>query len=194
MECKKNTYNKFFAVRNATEKIIDYLFENNTDLWKLLYYTDRQPLFQANLTNTQKADMICKNPAIENATVTKNILFQTHLDEAISVTIPQLRIQIGNISAIDAYRGGFEIWFQIVVPHNLSLIITDYSAVADRSVAIFNELVTSLNGVIIPDTEMKSPLFMNKTAPNGIGRSTGATRDVQSKNYAGYWVCFATLS
>lgn len=193
MTCAEKLYNQFIPIQGASRKIIDYLFENAPNLWKLLYYNDSQPLLHPDLTSTQKASMICKNPNIDGATAEKNILFQLDTEEGISVGVSQLRVRVGDISPINPYQGWVEIIFRIVVPNKIGLIMTDYSDVENREIAIFYELNKALNGVVVTSAGFNSPMFMNRSAPDGAGRKTGAFMESQNKSYSGYWVSYSVL-
>lgn len=183
-------YNEFSNIRRVTSDIIDYLVENNPDLLKLLYYTDSTPLQHSNLTTKQIQEMICKRPDIEDTSL-KSILFQTEIDEGLNIAKPQLRIELGDIVPMNAHRGAILINFQIVVPNKQKIIVTEYSEVDDRSVAIFQELTKTLNGAVLGC--LCSPLYLDRKGNEG--RTTGAYRDTrQNKNYSGYWVTFAALT
>ena len=188
-------YCQFNAVDTATKTIVDYLVNNNDDLWKLLYYTKPNvlPLEQPNLTLKQKIKMICTDVYATNNNVDKNILFQVQTGEAFQNAIPQIRIEIGDIVPIDPYRGFMYLDFQIVVPNKQDLFVASYSNVARRSDAIFRELAKTLNGVYIPNTNFNGKLFMDTSAPNGAGRRTGAFRQQMNDQYTGRWVTFSVL-
>lgn len=191
----EKTYNKFEAVDNATRCIVDYLFNTNEDIWKLLYYYQNNvlPLSQPNLTAEQKQNMICTDPYAINENVDKSILFQTVTDEAFSTAIPQLRIEIGDIIPMDPYRAYMNIDFQIVVPNKQDIFTAPYNSVARRSDAIFRELAKSLNGIVIPNSLFYSEMYLDRSAPNGAGRSTGAYRQQMNTGYTGRWVTFGVL-
>lgn len=191
--CNSKNYNKFEAVDSATKVIVDYLVNNNEDLWKLLKYIKPNdlPLSHENLTYKEKVDMICTDTYEVNNNVDKNILFQIVSDEAFSTAIPQLRIEIGEIVPVDSYRGYITIDFQIVVPNKQDIFIAPYSNVARRSIAIFRELVKTLNGVYIPKSKFYSEMFMNKSANGGAGRSTGSFRQQMNNSYTGRICTFA---
>lgn len=182
----KHEHSNFINVRDLTRKIVDYLFDNSKDLWKLLYYTDSQPTFQPDLDVSQKANMICKEYMLPNDMVTKSVLFQTEIDEAFITNIPQLRIEIGDIYPYQALNAAVQVCFQIIVPNKLQIISTEFSDVDDRAFAIFTELAKTLNGTYIPESGSKGEMYMNLSA--GYGRQTGAVRERNNKNYSGYWV------
>lgn len=193
--CDENNYNDYSAIDSATKVIVDYLFTNNEDMWKLLYYIEPNvlPLSQPNLTNIQKANMICTDPYATNNNVDKNILFQTEISDAFSTEIPQLRIEIGDIVPIDSYRAYMNIEFQIIVPNKQDIFTAPYNSVARRSDAIFRELAKTLNGAIITDSGFYSKIFMNRGASNGAGRKTGSYRTQMNKNYTGRWCTFSVF-
>lgn len=185
--------NNVAKLDNFTKAIVDYLMISAPDLWKLLYYTDKQPLIQPDLTTTQKASMICKDPETDGATASKNILFQLDTEEGIEIGICQLRIKIGDVVWINPYQAWAEILFRIVVPNKLGLIVTNYSQVADRSLAILRELTNAIRNVAIPNSNVNSPIFINRSAPDGAGRKTGAFAEGQNTSYSGYIVSMAVL-
>lgn len=197
-ECGANVYNKFDALKNGIEKISDYLVLNSQDLFKLLMYIQPTdvPLSMPDLTNSQKASMICSD-ALQmydpNSTTKKNIIFQIDVDEAFWIAEPQLRIEVGNFHAVDSYRGYAELNFQIVVPNKQRLFTNGSNTLADRSVVIALELIDKLNGKVIPDSGFYTPLFINKGASNGVGRNTGAYRQTQNERFSGYYLTFSVL-
>ena len=196
-ECdyKVEVYNKFSPLLNGVRYIADYLVNNSQNLFKLLKYKEPTdvPLSEPDLTNAEKAEMICSD-AISmydiNSTTKKNIIFQIDVDEAFWVAEPQVRIEVGNFMAVDSYRGYAEIRFQIVVPNKQRLFTVADNTIADRSVAIALEIIKVLNGATIPFSGFYSNLFLNKSASNGAGRSTGAYRQTQNDNHSGYSLTF----
>lgn len=192
-EVCENEYNKMEAIDSATKVIIDYLFANNEDLWKLLYYIEPNilPLSQPNLTNAQKRNMICTDPYATNENVDKNILFQTVTDEAFSTAIPQIRIEIGDIVPLDRVRAYMYIDFQIVVPNRQDIFTAPYNPVARRSDAIYRELLKTFNGVDIPNSKFYSKMFQDRSS--NAGRKTGSYRQQMNQNFTGRWVTFSVL-
>lgn len=195
VECNENVYNQFEAIDSASRVIVDFLFENNEDLWKLLFYIkpNELPLSKPKLTKKQKKEMICTDPYQVNNNVDKSILFQTVSDEAFSTAIPQLRIEVGDIVPINAYQAYANIEFQIIVPNKQDIFTAPYNNVARRSDAIFRELVKTLNGVDIPNSKFYSKMFLDRSAPNGAGRKTGTYRQQMNNGYTGRWCTFSVL-
>lgn len=188
IELDKN-YNKYSNVRKVTWEIVDYIINNNPRLLKLLYYKDNTPLAHQDLTIDQIKEMICKNPEVEDTSL-KNILFQTEIDEGLNIAVSQLRIELGDIIPLNAHQSAIEIHFQIVVPNKQKIIVTEYSDVDDRTLALFQELSSTLNGVVLGN--LCSPLYLDRKGEEG--RRTGAYREKQNKNYSGYWVTFVALT
>ena len=188
---KVEVYNKFIPLKDGVKRIADYLVANSQDLFKLLKYiepTDR-PLSMPDLTNAEKAAMICSDAIAMydvNSTTKKNIIFQIDVDEAFWIAEPQIRIEIGNFMGPDSYRGYAEVQFQIIVPNKQRLFTNEANTLADRSIYIALELLRILNGAMIPESSFYSNLFMNKSASNGAGRSTGVYRQSYKNGYSGY--------
>lgn len=193
---KNEIYNKFSALMDGIQKISDYLIANSQDLFKLLKYIEPTdiPLSKPDLTNDEKARMICSDAITMydvNSTTNKNIIFQIDVDEAFWIAAPQIRIEVGDFMAVDSYRGYANINIQIVVPNKQRVFTNGANTVADRSVAIALELIRVLNGAEIPFSSFYGNLFINKSASNGAGRSTGAYRQTQNKGYSGYFLTFS---
>ena len=194
--CNTNSnerYCQFLAVDTATKVIVDYMLNNNEDVWKLLHFIKPNilPLEQGNLTLKQKTKMICTDVYATNNNVDKNILFQTQVEEGFETAIPQIRIEIGDIVSFDGVRGYMNIVFQIIVPNKQDLFVAPYSNVARRSDAIFRELVKTFNGTYIPNSNFNGALFLNTNAPNGAGRKTGAFKYQMNEGYTRRWVTFS---
>lgn len=197
LECL-NSYNDFSPLDDITMKIVDFLVGNAPNLWKLLYYTNPNvyPLDQPELTKKQISEMIVSMPQEmydPDVSAKKNILFQIDIDEALSVAVPQIRMEVGSVMAINSYRGFVNIDFQIIVPNKQRLFLSQYSVVADRRVAIFRELAKAFNGKFVPQSSLYSKMFINKSAPYGAGSKTGAYAKTFNKNFSGYLVTFSAL-
>ena len=195
--CVKRGEN-FKKVLPLPRQIVDYLFDNAPDLWRLLYYTDPNiaPLNQPDLTDEQKANMIVSSPKEmydTNISVKKNILFQYAINEAFYGEVPQVRIYSGDKAMIDRERGWCEIIFQIIVPNAQMLCLDNSSPIMDRSDAIASILLSVLQERVIPDSVVNSPMFMNRTAPDGAGRGTGCTKGTANKNFTVQFLTMGVL-
>lgn len=198
MECSRSSYNKFTALKTAVSEIFDYLFYNADDMWKLLYYTEpsQYPLNSPALTADQKAAMICNSPQdYYNADVVtkKNFLFQKYSDDSFDVAVPQIRMWIDDYRSINSYQGYANVCFQIVVPNKQCQFLGGETTTSDRALGLSLALVDALNGEEIVGSALHSPLFLNRQAPDGAGRNTGAAREKQNTNYNGYLLTFSVL-
>lgn len=185
-------------IKNISKILVDYLFENAPNFWKLLYYKDPSdmPLEKANLTNAQKASMIisdAKEMYTTNAAVEKAILFQDELDEAYFNAVPQVRIFTGDKWNFDNYRGVCMVHFKIVIPNKQLTFIDRENPNADRSDYLAYEICNALENVKFAQMVTNTPLFNNRNAPNGAGRQTGAQKGSYSKGYSGQLLTFAVL-
>lgn len=185
-------------IKNISKILVDYLFDNAPNLWKLLYYVDASvlPLLQPNLTNTQKANMIISNAKEmydTNVSVSKSIIFQDEIDEAFANSVPQIRIFTGNKWNFNDSQGVCLIHFKIIIPNKQLTFIDEANPNADRSDYIVYELCNALEQKIIPELTTNTPLFNNRKAPNGAGRTTGASKGSYNSNYSGQLLTFAVL-
>lgn len=198
MDCNRSSYNKFTALKTAIPQIFDYLFFNANDLWKLLRYTEpsEYPLLQDDLSAAEKAEMVINAPADyykPDIVTKKNFLFQKYSDDAFDVAVPQVRMWIDDFKAINSYQGYANICFQIVVPNKQCQYLTGQTITGDRAVSLALSIIETLNGVEIPNSALHSPLFLDRQAPDGTGRNTGAFREKQNTQYNGYLLTFSVL-
>ena len=194
MACE-NTYNKFEQLRGASNTIITYLMQNNQNLFKLLKYIEPQknPYSQPDMSFSEKVAMVAKNSYDTNDSVTKNILFITETREAFTTNVAQLRVEVDTVKAINAYTGFMNVWFQIIVPISADVMENTTITGERRTDAIFLELVSSLNGVEIPNSGFHSPMFINNNAPDRAGQENGSYRKQANTDYTQRWVCFSVL-
>ena len=198
MDCSHSSYNKFKALKTAIPKIFDYLFYNADDMWKLLYYIEpsQYPLLSESVAVDKKAAMICNSPQDyydADIVTKKNFLFQKFSDDSFDVAVPQIRMWVDDYRALNSYQGYANICFQIVVPNKQCQFLNGDTTTADRALELTLALVDALNGQEIPDADLHSPLFLNRQAPDGAGRNTGAVREKENTNYNGYILTFSVL-
>lgn len=196
--CSVQRGENFKKILPFPRQIVDYLFDNAPDLWRLLYYIKPEvaPLNQPYLTDQQKAEMIVSTPSEmydTNISVKKNILFQYAINEAFFGEVPQIRIYSGDKAMIDRDRGWCEIIFQIIVPNTQLLCLDNNTPIMDRSDAIVGVLLSALQEKVIPESVVNSPMFMNKSAPDGAGRNTGCQKGTANKNFTVQFVSMSVL-
>lgn len=172
----KTAYNSYKLARDLPTLIVNYLFENSPDFWKLLKYS-QNPLSEPDLTNEEKAAMICKSSF---DTEQYNVLFQKYTVDAMIQAKSQVRVFIDNISSYGRTNALVRIIFQVIVNNNEMMITTDASKNDKRDVAIMQTIVEALNGVKLDKT--KSQMFIN----NEIDRFAGASQVSYNNNYSGF--------
>ncbi len=172
----KTAYNDYSLTRDLPTIIVNYLFENSPDFWKLLKYS-QNPLSEPDLTNEEKSNMICKSSF---NTEEYNVLFQKYTVDAIVKAKSQVRVFIDNITSQGRTNALVRIIFQVVVNNNEMMITTPFSKNDKRDVAIMQTIVQSLNGVKLDKT--KSQMFVN----NEIDRFAGAQQVSYNNDYSGF--------
>lgn len=177
----KIAYNNYELCRKIPKTIVDYLFDNCPEFWKLLRYS-QEPLSKKDLTAKEKKDMICKDPF---KTEEFNVLFQKYTVNAMIKAKSQVRVFIDDITSYGRTNALVRIIFQIVVNNNEMIINTPYSPVDKRDVAIMQTLVDALNGVKLEG--MKSQIFINVEQD----RYSGAQQVSYNNDYSGFQLSMA---
>lgn len=173
----KTAYNNYLLARDLPKLIVDYLFNNSPEFWKLLKYS-KNPFDQVELTNKEKNDMICKSSF---NTEKYNILFQKFTPDALLEAKSQVRIFIDDITSYGRTDALVRVVFQIVVNnHEMILPNTPYSEIDKRDVAIMQSIVMALNGVKLEKT--KSQMFINFE----VDRFSGAKQVSYNSEYSGF--------
>lgn len=176
-EFNKTAYNDYLLVRDLPKLIVDYLFNNSPDFWKLLKYS-QNPFFQKDLTAKEKKEMICTSSF---NTEKYNVLFQKYTTDALLEAKSQVRIYVDDITSYGRTNALARIIFQVIVNNNeMILPDTPYSAIDKRDVAIMQTLVKSLNGVKIEKT--MSQMFINFE----VDRFSGAKQVSYNTDYSGF--------
>lgn len=175
-EFSKTAYNGYSLTRDLPTIIVNYLFDNAPELWKLLKYSQK-PLDKKDLNNSEKAKMIGKTSF---DTDEYNILFQKYTTDAMIKAKSQVRIYIDKVSSYGRTDALVRIIFQIIVNNNEMMIETPKSKNDKRDVAIMQTIVEALNGVKLDKT--KSQIFVN----NDIDRFAGAEQVSYNNNYSGF--------
>lgn len=173
---EKIAYNDYKLIRDLPTIIVNYLFENSPEFWKLLKYSEN-PLEQKDLTNQEKANMIGKTSF---NTEDYNVLFQKYTVDAIVKAKTQVRIFIDDVTSYGRTNALARVIFQVIVNNNEMMIETKYSAHDKRDVAIMQTIVETLNGVKLEKT--KSQIFIN----NELDRYAGAAQVSYNNDYSGF--------
>lgn len=173
---EKVAYNNYRLARDLPTIIVNYLFDNSPDFWKLLKYS-QNPLSEPDMTNEEKADMICKSSF---NTEEYNVLFQKYTVDAMIKAKSQVRVFVDNISSYGRTNALARIIFQVIVNNNEMMISTPVSKNDKRDVAIMQTIVEALNGAKLDKT--KSQMFVN----NEIDRFAGASQVSYNNDYSGF--------
>lgn len=176
-EYSKNiAYNNYSLVRKLPKTIIDYLFDNSPNFWKLIKYS-QNPLSYNDLTDDEKKQMICDS---SYNTENYNVLFQKYTSDAMISAKTQVRIYVEDIKSMNRTEAIARINFQIIVNNKELIVNTDYSRVDKRDIAIMQEIVKCLNGKLLNGT--KSEIFIDFS----VDRFSGATEVSFNDNYSGF--------
>lgn len=173
---EQTAYNNYYLIRDLPTIIVNYLFENSPDFWKLLKYS-QNPLSEPDLSNKEKAEMIGQSSF---NTEEYNVLFQKYTVDAILKSKTQVRIFIDKVSSYGRTNALARVIFQIIVNNNEMMINTPLSANDKRDVAIMQTIVQTLNGIKLDKT--KSQMFIN----NEIDRFAGAEQTSWNTDYSGF--------
>ena len=176
LKFEQTAYNTYELVRNLPTIIVNYLFKNSPDFWKLLKYS-QNPLSEPDLTDEEKASMICRSSF---NTEEFNVLFQKYTVDAMLNAKSQVRVFIDNVSSYGRTNALVRVIFQVIVNNNEMIINTKYSQNDKRDVAIMQTIVKTLNGVKLEKT--KSQMFINSE----IDRFAGAEQVSYNNNYSGF--------
>jgi len=175
-ESNQFAYNDYSLVRKIPETIIDYLFSNSPDFWKLLKYSVN-PLDNIDLTDDEKKAMICKSSF---NTENFNIVFQKFTSDAQGISKSQVRVYIEDVASYGRTNVLVRIKFQVIINNKEMIINTPISPVDKRDIAIVQTIVKALNGTILPNT--KSQVFINYD----VDRYSGAMETSFNDNYSGF--------
>lgn len=184
MATMDNAYNNYLEARTLPKKIVDYLFNNVPNFWKLLYY-ETDPDSKPELTNKQKAAMICKTSSGDTSKF--NVLFQHYTNEALKNATSQVRIEIMRVDSLNRTDAQVRVLFQVIVNNKLMIVNTDVSNVDNRSTAIMQCLVEALNGLKLEG--LKTPINIDFTQD----RYSGVTSVFFNSEFSGYEVVMSCI-
>lgn len=138
-----NTYNKFENIDNIEIKIAQYLFQNNDDIFKLLFHTTPNAL-DLSITFEQKQGIMPIPTGKGYDDNTRIFMFQ-YIDDAEERQVAQLRIYVPSISADSFVVGKGQIGFDVIV-HNDIVGLNNFQT---RHKRLMREVMTTLNGEAI---------------------------------------------
>ncbi|MEI6296314.1 MAG: hypothetical protein WCO84_01535 [bacterium] len=173
-----NAYNSLYPVRQIPYKMIDYLFKNNTELWKLLYYS-QSTLNQPLVSDTIKANMIANTSTGDLSKY--QVFFQQYTTDATLSGDAQIRIEVVRVEMPNNRTDALvKILVQCIANNKAQVIATDKSPIDHRGFAMAQSIVESLNGTQLEG--VKSQLFID----GSIDRQTGVYKTSFGDNFSGY--------
>lgn len=150
-----NDYNRFTNITDFSMNIINYLIDNNENIWKLLKYPGNDALQQPNLTEDEKTNLIYDGSGIGDNYLEEEQNYRVFTkgmsSDAINVQCSQLHIFLDDLIPKDRIRGQANIAFQII-SHTAILTLNNC---LNRNEIILQELLSTLNGT---DIKVMSPL------------------------------------
>lgn len=184
MATMDNAYNNYLEARTLPKKIVDYLFNNVPEFWRLLYY-EVDPDSKQDLTNKQKASMICKTSSGDTSKY--NVLFQHYTTDALKDATSQVRIEVMKIDSLNRTDAQVRVLFQVIVNNKLMVVNTNVSNVDNRSTAIMQCLIQALNGLKLDG--LKTPLNIDFSQD----RYSGVNSVLFNSEFSGYEIVMSCM-
>lgn len=170
-------YNDYIGVRKLPSDIMDYLFNNCDELWKLLYYKG-DTVGKENVPVSEKRKMIAKSSG-DNLDEYQ-VLFQFFTSDSSSKANSQLRIQIISAESTNRTNVLCRVGIQCIVNNKNMIVSTDESPIDNRALAMAQAVIQCLNGQRMETA--KTPLNIDKS----IDRYSGITKYDFNNNFSGY--------
>ena len=123
-------YNDYIGVRKLPSDIMDYLFNNCDELWKLLYYKG-DTVGKENVPVSEKRKMIAKSSG-DNLDEYQ-VLFQFFTSDSSSKANSQLRIQIISAESTNRTNVLCRVGIQCIVNNKNMIVSTDDSPLDNRA-------------------------------------------------------------
>lgn len=137
-------FNKFTNLPSVPYLILSYLAENNEDIFKALFYQEKDALSKPNLTLEQKLDMIYVD---EGKEIDKHLFLKPLIGEEMIDSATQLRIYKYGISPLDSMTAVITYRFDIITGSKISLIYNNDGIPVNRLDFIESQLLNTLNGI-----------------------------------------------
>lgn len=170
-------YNDYMGVRKLPSDIMDYLFNNCDELWKLLYY-EGNTVGEPPVPNSEKKKMIAAGSG-DNLDKYQ-VLFQFFTSDSSSKANSQLRLQVISAESTNRTDVLCRVGFQCIVSNKNMIVGTDESPRDNRALAMTQAIIQCLNGQKLEST--KTPLNIDKS----IDRYSGISRYDFNNNFSGY--------
>jgi len=153
------TYDMYDRISN---NCIEYLINNNEDIWKLLKYQD-EPLFQPNLTLAEKQALIyCGQPD----TTQYRVFLDRGQDDSFTETQCILKVSPHSLKPANYTNGRVSVLFEVYCHYKINHIATS-EYYTTRIDSVIKNLIKTLNGA---DIVGLGRIFLNAKASydNGV--------------------------
>ena len=176
-----NEYSDYEALNMMSFSIINYLVENNEDIWKLLKYNDNDALSPSNpnLSKSEKGSLIYSGQP--DASLYR-VFMQPATDSAFEKQSTQLRVYPDIIIPHNRINGTVTMTFEIVSHADLNSL----SNYGTRIVWIIQQLIKTFNGKNIKG--VGNLAFDKQGCPYDSAKQNLYNR----KNYFGYTLMMST--
>lgn len=172
-----NTYKEFPAMGI---KIIEHLFSNNEDIWKLLKHNSPDALQKPNLTIGEKRALIYTGEGVQTEF---RIFRQPFIEDVFEDVVAQLRVYNSMLLPINRVHGVIDFCFEIVVHNKIIAIEGGY---LNRMEVILQQLIGALNGTEIGGV---GKFFFNQ---EGQYTNRAQLMIYNNRNYVGYKLIMST--
>ena len=176
-------YNSYESLSNIPHEILKVLMKSNENIFKLLKYTDDDPLSHDNLTMVEKNELVFKGNRENPNDYDRRIFLIPTTSDATLEQQSQLKIYLENILPVDSMKSLCTFAIEIIS----SLDVDTYNNGKNtRTLSIVEELLKTLHGCRFDG--IVGDLFFN----NEASRYCTLKHDIYNqKNYHGYTICLS---
>lgn len=135
-----NTYD---GISDIGYKIIEYLMQNNENMWKMLKYNTPDALHKPNLTMREKADLIFNGTNEES--IQYRVFRSPYLDDLGDEQVSQVRVFIESINPDTHIYGTIDVNIEVITHVKL----VNLSGYKSRIEALMEEVLKTLNGKFV---------------------------------------------
>jgi len=171
------SYNDYLGVRKLPSVVMNYLFNNCEELWKLLYYSG-DTIGKENVQNSIKKSMISTGSSSGDENY--QVMFQFFTKDSTSKANSQLRIQVISAESTNKTNVLCRLGIQCIVENGNMIIATDEARLDNRALAMAQAIIKSLNGQKLENA--KTPLNIDKS----IDRYSGVVKYDFNSSFSGY--------
>ena len=134
-----NAVNTLTSIRNLQNKVVEFLINNNDELWKLLYYPDNDAPYKPNLTKDEKRKLIYKGEEDESP---YRVFLQSYQDDLVEERQSRMYVDIHRIKPITIQQSIVTISIEIMSANKI-LTLTDGT---NRNTLLLQNIISTLNG------------------------------------------------